>query len=123
MRLEIDKIRNSDYNEQCEKADENYKDGWEPCPICGKLANCEKNFNAGRRLHIIDGGGGPHDYRHVLSHCRGGNPWAVAVGHVPGVMTRTRRGSSPRTAPININNKKEGKPCTSKSPLKTARIL
>ena len=56
MRLEIDKIRNSDYDEQCEKADENYKDGWEPCPICGKLANCEKNFNAGRRLHMIDGG-------------------------------------------------------------------
>lgn len=50
------------------------------------------------------------------------SPWAVAVGHVPGVVTRTRRGSSPRTAPNNIN-KKEGKTCTSKSLSRIARIL
>lgn len=57
MRLEINKIRNSDYDEQAERSDMNYKEGWLQCPICGKQAEVEKNFNAGRKLHLIDGGG------------------------------------------------------------------
>ena len=68
-----------------------------PRPFGRRRLRSDRHGRAQGRL--LGSGGSSHDYRHVLSHCRGGSLWAVAVGHVPGVVTRTRRGSSPRTAP------------------------
>lgn len=56
MRIAAEKIQNKDYMEQYEKTDAHYRDGFLQCPICGRQAEVEKNFNAGRSLRIIDGG-------------------------------------------------------------------
>lgn len=54
--IPITEIQNSDYLENSEKSDENYKDGFLQCPICGKNTDWDKSAKAGRVLHMVEGG-------------------------------------------------------------------
>lgn len=54
--IPVTDIRTADYCDQYERADENYKEGFLQCPICGKNANWDSSQKAGRVLRLVGGG-------------------------------------------------------------------
>jgi hypothetical protein len=56
MKIATIKLQTPDCGEQRNRSYENLKEGFDPCPICGKNTNWDEAVKAGRVLHWVDGG-------------------------------------------------------------------